>query len=217
MVLSLIPYPWLPNRPKARNTQPKPSGLASQNILAHTKHKICCPRYDISYTRPTTIHIRPEFPKRPGDPLTAAAQYAGAREGRAGAGAGAATAAAAAALAAAGAGVGGDGSGRDAPRGNGGRGVDAKGHGRGAASSGALGGSAGVGENGEAMEVDTGEEGDDRFGHQNGGVGQAGVGSAANGDVGLRRDADDLLYDAEEIPDGDVAVLNNHRSEVRVR
>lgn len=109
---------------------------------------------------------------------------------------------------------------RDASRGNGNEG---KGHAR-APSAGALGAAgAGGGENGEAMEVDTGEEGEDGFGRENGGIGQAGavagaVGAgAANGDGSggaLRKDEDGVLATAEEIPEGDVAVLSNHRSEV---
>lgn len=58
--------------------------------------------------------------------------------------------------------------------------------------------------------MDTGEEGGDGFGQENGGSGPAGSGvpvAVPNGDAGTNR------YD--EIPEGDVAVLNNHRSEVR--
>lgn len=73
------------------------------------------------------------------------------------------------------------------------------------------------GENGEAMEVDTGEEGDDGFGQENGGAGPAGSGMAVavpNGDAGASRFEDGLLSRTDEIPEGDVAVLNNHHSEV---
>eukprot|EP00904_Undaria_pinnatifida_P014117 jgi/Undpi1/9836/HiC_scaffold_27.g12290.m1 len=107
-------------------------------------------------------------------------------------------------------GAAGDGGGRD-PRGNGGGGAgggaDGKAHLRTASSGGAC--TVGGGENGEAMEVDTGEEGGDGFGQENGGSGPAGSGvpvAVPNGDAGTNR------YD--EIPEGDVAVLNNHRSEV---
>lgn len=81
-----------------------------------------------------------------------------------------------------------------------------------------------------AMEVDTGQErerGPDAaaFGQENGGVagsGQAGgaataaAAAAANGEGGMRKDGDDMGFQGcGEIPDGDVAVLNNHHSEVR--
>lgn len=125
-----------------------------------------------------------------------------------------------------GGGSGRDGNARD-PRGNGSEGVDGKGQQVRAAVGGAPEGFV-AGENGEAMEVDTGEEGDDAFAQENGGEGQAGSGvggapavaasavaAAVNGDGGLRRYEDTLITRGEEIPEGDVAVLNNHHSEVR--
>lgn len=71
-----------------------------------------------------------------------------------------------------------------------------------------------------AMEVDT-AEGEERggaagFGQENGGQ----AGAAANGEVGgIRRDGDDGVFkggtrECGEIPEGDVAVLTNHHSEV---
>lgn len=105
------------------------------------------------------------------------------------------------------------------------------GHNKGGAAGGAAGsGSANVVDNGAvmamAMEVDTGEERgpDAAFGQENGGAGggQAGAGATAgavgavNGDGSMRRDGDEMGFKGcGEIPDGDVAVLNNHHSEVR--
>lgn len=75
---------------------------------------------------------------------------------------------------------------------------------------------------GEAMEVDTGEE--RGYGEENGGVGAAVAGGvaagtvAANGEGGMGISIGDGLKGGpagcDEIPDGDVAVLNNHHSEV---
>lgn len=116
----------------------------------------------------------------------------------------------------------------DLTRGTNGGGADVGkgGHGH----KGAAGSSDGAGahavDNGEAMamEVDAGEgEGDSRergnpqgFGQENGG--QAGA-VAANGEGGLSRDGDEGLFkggmrECGEIPEGDVAVLTNHHSEV---
>ncbi|CAM9201813.1 unnamed protein product [Laminaria digitata] len=67
------------------------------------------------------------------------------------------------------------------------------------------------------MEVDTGEEPEDGFGQENGGAGPAGSGVAVavpNGDTSATRYEDGLLSRSDEIPEGDVAVLNNHHSEV---
>ncbi|CAM9408411.1 unnamed protein product [Pylaiella littoralis] len=71
-----------------------------------------------------------------------------------------------------------------------------------------------------AMEVDTGEERGPSaaFGQENGGAGSGQAGgtvAAANGEGGMRRDVDGMGFEGcGEIPDEDVAVLNNHHSEV---
>lgn len=59
------------------------------------------------------------------------------------------------------------------------------------------------------MDVDSGVDRDEGFGQENG---EAGGAATANG--GARRDDDGMLAGAEEIAEGDVAVLSNHRSEV---
>ncbi|CAB1113606.1 unnamed protein product [Ectocarpus sp. CCAP 1310/34] len=91
-----------------------------------------------------------------------------------------------------------------------------------ATAAGAAAGSANMADTGEAMEVDTGEE--RGYGEENGGAGAAAAGGvaagtvAANGEGGMGISTGDGLeggpVGCDEIPDGDVAVLNNHHSEV---
>lgn len=104
-------------------------------------------------------------------------------------------------------------------RGSGGRGMEGKGQARTASS-------ASVtpvgGDNGDVMEVDTGVEMHEGFRRENGEAGQAGVGAGSvaatavngNGNSGVKRLHEDSPLVPEEISAGDVAVLNNHRSEV---
>lgn len=106
-------------------------------------------------------------------------------------------------------------------RGSGGRGMEGKGQARTASS--ATGTPAG-GDNGDVMEVDTGVEMHEGFRRENGEAGQAGAGGGAgsvaatavngNGNGGVKRLHEDSPLVAEEISASDVAVLNNHRSEV---
>ncbi|CBJ29893.1 conserved unknown protein [Ectocarpus siliculosus] len=96
------------------------------------------------------------------------------------------------------------------------------GHGHKGAAAGAAAGGANMANTGEAMEVDTGEE--RGYGEENGGAGAAAAGGvaagavAANGEGAMGISIGDGLKGGpagcDEIPDGDVAVLNNHHSEV---